>query len=125
MVGKPFDLALHAVDPENVAYLVVREDLDEGAGEEDHAGAAEHYRGHGKAAQPGGVERVDFAVADREDGHRDHVGGIAQRPALGHETGSGKNVDRQDECGSAGQILHRRAEHATGGVVYPVVLAGH
>jgi len=107
VVGQAFDLALHAVNPEKAAQLVMGENLDQRAGQHDHPGTAEDDGGDGKSAQERGVDRVDLAIADRKNGESDHVGRVAQRPAGRYETGHGTGIDHGHEGHDPQQVLQR------------------
>ena len=61
------DLLVHARRSKNLLQLVVRDELDERAGQIDHPGTADHDQDHRDCPQRRRVDRPNFAEADGED----------------------------------------------------------
>jgi hypothetical protein len=108
------DAALHAVCSKNLPELQDGEELDQGAGQQDHAGTTEHHGRDGDGVEIRGVDRPDFAVADAVDGEQHHVGGVAEAPARRHIGKRGEHHDRPDKEQDRDEIPDRGAKDAFG-----------
>jgi hypothetical protein len=110
VVGELIDLGVHAPRAQDLLQRTQGEELHQRAGEEDHAGAAEHHGAHGQGVQIGGVDRMHFAIADGEHRQRHHVDRVLEVPSGLHVAGRGHDHDDEHEQADADEIARRKKE---------------
>ena len=107
MVLELVDFSLHAPPTEKLLQRVQRHELNQRAGQKDHAGAAERHGGHGQRVQILRIDRTHFAVADGEHRQRHHVERVLKVPSRPHIAGRRGDPDDRHEGRAADQIARR------------------
>jgi len=80
--------------PEKLLELGNRDELDQRAGLENHAGTAEHDEEDRIGAEERGVDRPDLVIAHGEDRDDHHVDGVPHAPSSHYVASHGDAADR-------------------------------
>ncbi len=107
VIGEVLDFLLHAAGPKKLLELAGGDELNERAGQEDHARAAGDDQRDGDGAQFRGVDRPHFVVADRVDSQHDHVERVAEVPSVMNIGRGRAGRDHEHESKAGSQIAKR------------------